>query len=88
VPTALDRTIQQALSQVLVPVFDPGFSERSFGFRPGRSAHQAVERARCDIAEGHKWAVDLDLDRFFDRVQPDALMAGVARRVTERRCSS
>lgn len=85
VPTALDRVIQQALSQVLVPVFDPGFSERSFGFRPGRSAHQAIKRAQRDIAEGHEWAVDLDLDRFFDRVQHDALMARVARRVTDKR---
>ena len=85
VPTALDRLIEQALSQVLTPVFDPGFSERSFGFRPGRSAHQAVERARRDIAEGHERAVDLDLDRFFDRVQHDALMARVARRVTDKK---
>ena len=85
VPTALDRLIQQALSQVLTPVFDPGFSERSFGFRPGRSAHQAVKRAQRDIAEGHEWAVDLDLDRFFDRVQHDALMARVARRVKDKR---
>lgn len=85
VPTALDRVIQQALSQVLVPVFDPGFSERSFGFRPGRSAHQAIRRAQRDIAEGHEWAVDLDLDRFFDRVQHDALMARVARRVTDKK---
>lgn len=68
VPTALDRVIQQALSQVLVPVFDPGFSERSFGFRPGRSAHDAIRRAQRDIAEGFEFAVDLDLDRFFDRV--------------------
>ena len=85
VPTALDRVIQQALSQVLVPVFDPGFSERSFGFRPGRSAHEAIRRAQRDIAEGHEWAVDLDLDRFFDRVQHDALMARVARRVTDKK---
>jgi RNA-directed DNA polymerase len=85
VPTALDRMIQQALSQVLVSVFDPGFSERSFGFRPGRSAHDAIRRAQRDIAEGHEWAVDLDLDRFFDRVQHDALMARVARRVTDKK---
>jgi RNA-directed DNA polymerase len=85
VPTALDRVIQQALSQVLVPVFDPGFSERSFGFRPGRSAHDAIRRAQRDIAEGHERAVDLDLDRFFDRVQHDALMARVARRVTDKK---
>ncbi len=85
VPTALDRVIQQALSQVLTPVFDPCFSERSFGFRPERSAHQAVERAQRDIAKGHEWAVDVDLDRFFDRVQHDALMARVARRVTDKK---
>ena len=85
VPTALDRLIQQALSQVLVPIFEPGFSERSFGFRPGRSAHQAVERARRDVAEGHAWAVSLDLDRYFDRVQHDALVARVARRVSDKR---
>jgi RNA-directed DNA polymerase len=84
VPTALDRVIQQALSQVLVPVFDPGFSEQSFGFRPERSAHQAVKRAQRDIAAGHEWAVDLDLDRFFDRVHHDALMARVARRVKDK----
>lgn len=85
VPTALDRMIQQALLQVLTPIFDPTFSGRSFGFRPGRSAHEAVERARRDIAEGYEWAVDLDLDRFFDRVQHDALMGRVARRVDEKR---
>lgn len=85
VPTALDRVIQQALSQVLVPVFDPGFSERSFGFRPGRSAHDAIRRAQRDIADGFEWAVDLDLDRFFDRVQHDRLLAVVARRVTDKK---
>lgn len=85
VPTALDRVIQQALSQVLVPVFDPGFSERSFGFRPERSAHDAVKRAQRDIAEGFEHAVDLDLDRFFDRVQHDRLLAVVARRVTDKK---
>jgi RNA-directed DNA polymerase len=56
VPTALDRLIQQAISKVLVPVFDPGFSERSFGFRPGRSAHDAIRRTQRDVAEGHEWA--------------------------------
>jgi group II intron reverse transcriptase/maturase len=85
VPTALDRVIQQALSQVLVPTFDPGFSERSFGFRPGRSAHDAIRRAQRDVAEGYEWAVDLDLDRFFDRVQHDRLLAVVARRVTDKK---
>jgi group II intron reverse transcriptase/maturase len=85
VPTALDRMIQQALSQVLTPVFDPHFHPHSFGFRPGRSAHQAVERARRIIADGAVWCVDFDLDSFFDRVQHDALMGRVARRVDDKR---
>jgi RNA-directed DNA polymerase len=85
VPTVLDRFLQQALSQVLAPIFEPSFSDRSFGFRPGRSAHQAVEAARRAIEAGEAWVVDVDLDRFFDRVQHDALMARVARRVDDRR---
>jgi RNA-directed DNA polymerase len=85
VPTALDRLIQQALAQVLTPVFDPHFSDWSFGFRPGRSAHQAVEVARRHIAAGAEWVCDVDLDSFFDRVQHDALMARVARRVHDKR---
>lgn len=85
VPTALDRMIQQAITQTLTPILDPGFSERSFGFRPGRSAHQAVERARRDIAEGYEWVVDLDLDRFFDRVNQDRLMARLAERVHDKK---
>ena len=85
VPTVLDRFLQQALSQVLAPVFEPMFSDRSFGFRPGRSAHQAVETARREIESGRTWVVDVDLDRFFDRVQHDALMARVARKVGDRR---
>jgi RNA-directed DNA polymerase len=84
VPTALDRLIQQALLQVLTPVFDPHFSDGSFGFRPGRSPHQAGERARQSIADGAAWVVDVDLDAFFDRVQHDALMARVARRVHDK----
>jgi group II intron reverse transcriptase/maturase len=84
VPTALDRLIQQALLQVLTPVFEPHFSDLSFGFRPGRSAHQAVEAARQSIQDGAAWAVDVDLDAFFDRVQHDALMARVARRVQDK----
>ncbi len=85
VPTALDRVIQQAIAQVLVPIFDPQFSSQSFGFRPGRSAHQAVRAARDFVAEGYHWAVDVDLERFFDQVQHDVLMARVARRVSDKR---
>jgi group II intron reverse transcriptase/maturase len=85
VPTVIDRFLQQALSQVLSPIFEPTFSDRSFGFRPGRSAHQAVMAARAAIEGGRTWVVDVDLDRFFDRVQHDALMARVARRVGDRR---
>ncbi|MFY9487643.1 MAG: group II intron reverse transcriptase/maturase [Solirubrobacterales bacterium] len=84
VPTALDRLIQQAILQVLTPVFDPHFSAASFGFRPGRSAHDAVLAARRHIAKGAGWVVDLDLDSFFDRVNHDALMARIARRVSDK----
>jgi group II intron reverse transcriptase/maturase len=85
VPTCLDRLIQQAIAQVLTPVFDPGFSGSSFGFRPGRSAHQAVRAARRCIEDGLVWVADIDLDRFFDRVQFDVLMARVARKVADRK---
>ncbi|MCA1707417.1 MAG: group II intron reverse transcriptase/maturase [Actinobacteria bacterium] len=85
VPTVMDRLIQQALLQVLTPVFDPHFSEMSFGFRPKRSAHMAVTTAKGFIEEGCNWVVDTDLDSFFDRVNHDALMARVARKVGDRR---
>jgi len=85
IPTVLDRLIQQALSQALTPVFDPTFSESSYGFRPGRSAHQAVRTARSHIARGHRWVVDLDVEKFFDRVNHDVLMARVKRRVKDKR---
>jgi RNA-directed DNA polymerase len=85
VPSCLDRLVQQAIAQVLTPVFDPGFSGSSFGFRPGRSAHQAVRAARDCIQDGLEWIVDIDLDRFFDRVQFDVLMARVARKVSDRK---
>lgn len=85
VPRVLDRLIQQAIAQVFVAIFDPGFSGSSFGFRPGRSAHQAVRAARRAIEDGNWWVVDCDLDRFFDRVQHDVLMARVARKVGDRR---
>ena len=79
IPTVIDRLIQQALLQVLQPVFDPTFSDSSFGFRPGRSAHQALERAREHIASGRRWVVDMDLEKFFDRVNHDVLMSRLAR---------
>jgi group II intron reverse transcriptase/maturase len=84
VPTVLDRLIQQALLQVLVDVFDPLFSESSFGFRPKRSAHMAVKAAQRYVEEGYGWVVDIDLERFFDRVNHDALMARVARKVADK----
>jgi RNA-directed DNA polymerase len=83
IPTVLDRLIQQAISQVLTPLFDPTFSEGSFGFRPGRSTHQAVRRARQHMAAGYRWVVDLDLEKFFDRVNHDVLLARVRRRVKD-----
>jgi group II intron reverse transcriptase/maturase len=85
VPTVVDRLIQQALHQALQPLFEPTFSEGSFGFRPGRGAHQAVRRAQAYIREGKRWVVDLDLEKFFDRVNHDVLMARVARRVDDAR---
>ena len=85
VPTCLDRLIQQAIAQVLTPIFDPGFSGSSFGFRPGRSAHQAVRVARRCIQDGLEWVADIDLDRFSGRVQFDVLMARVARKVDDRK---
>jgi RNA-directed DNA polymerase len=85
IPTVLDRLIQQALHQVLQPLFDPDFSESSYGFRPGRSAWQAVAQAREYVAGGRRWVVDLDLEKFFDRVNHDLLMARVARKVGDKR---
>jgi RNA-directed DNA polymerase len=85
IPTVLDRLIQQALAQVLGRLFDPHFSDASYGFRPKRSAHQAVRKAQAFIREGRNWVVDVDLTRFFDRVNHDKLMARVARRVKDKR---
>ncbi|SDE01175.1 RNA-directed DNA polymerase [Bradyrhizobium brasilense] len=85
IPTVLDRLIQQAVMQVLQADWDGTFSETSFGFRPGRSAHQAVERAQTYIAAGHSFVVDIDLEKFFDRVNHDILMGLVAKRVTDKR---
>ena len=85
VPCVLDRLIQQAALQVLQAEWDPTFSEHSYGFRPGRSAHQAVKQAQELIASGHGFVVDLDLEKFFDRVNHDILMGLVAKRVTDKR---
>src|SRR5258708_24459940 len=85
VPTVLDRFIQQAVLQVLTPVFDPAFSESSFGYRPGRSAQSAVAAGRRHVEAGFRWVVDLDVEKFFDRVNHDMLMARVARKVKDKR---
>ena len=85
IPTVLDRFIQQAVMQVLQADWDGAFSETSFGFRPGRSAHQAVERAQTYIASGYAVVVDIDLEKFFDRVNHDILMGLVAKRVADKR---
>jgi RNA-directed DNA polymerase len=84
IPTVVDRVIQQAMAQVLGPLFDPGFSASSFGFRPGRSAHHAVKQIQSYIKTGYRIAVDMDLAKFFDRVNHDALMARVARKVRDK----
>ena len=85
IPTVLDRFIQQAVMQVMQRRWDGTFSDHSYGFRPGRSAHQAVEKAQKYIAEGYRWVVDLDLEKFFDRVNHDRLMARIAERVSDKR---
>ena len=85
IPTVLDRLIQQAVHQVLSPLFEPGFSESSYGFRPGRSAHQAVKAAQKHVSCGLRWVVDIDLEKFFDRVHHDTLMSLVKRKVGDRR---
>jgi RNA-directed DNA polymerase len=85
IPTVVDRLIQQALHQVMSPIFDPEFSESSYGFRPGRSAHQALSQAREHVAGGKRWVVDMDLEKFFDEVHHDVLMSRVARKVRDKR---
>jgi len=85
IPTVVDRFVQQMLLQVLQRRLDPQFSESSFGFRPGRSAHQAVARAQESIVEGRRWVVDIDLEKFFDRVNHDILMGRLAKRVSDKR---
>ena len=85
IPTVLDRLIQQAILQVLQPIFDPTFSEHSYGFRPGRSAHQAVCQAQRYVQSERRWVVDVDLEKFFDRVNHDVLMGRLAKRLEDKR---
>jgi len=85
IPTVIDRLIQQAVHQVISPVFEKGFSESSYGYRPGKSAQQAVEQARQFVAQGRRWVVDIDLEKFFDRVNHDILMDRVERKVKDGR---
>jgi RNA-directed DNA polymerase len=85
IPTVLDRFIQQALLQVLQPRFDPTFSDASYGFRPGRRAHDAIRRAQAYVQEGRRFVVDVDLEKFFDRVNHDVLMGRLAKRIADRR---
>ncbi|HSS94192.1 MAG TPA: group II intron reverse transcriptase/maturase [Candidatus Dormibacteraeota bacterium] len=85
IPTVLDRFIQQAFLQVLQPLIDPSFSQHSYGFRPGRRAHEAILAAQAYIQEGRRWVVDVDLERFFDRVNHDVLMGKLAGRIADRR---
>ena len=85
IPTVVDRFVQQAVLQVLQERWDPTFSEHSYGFRPRRSAHQAVEKAPEYIQQGYDWVVDLDLEKFFDRVNHDVLMSRAARRISDKR---
>ena len=84
IPTVLDRFIQQAILQVLQPRFDPTFSRHSHGFRPGRRAHDAVREAQQYIQEGRRWVVDVDLEKFFDRVNHDVLMGRLAKRIEDK----
>jgi RNA-directed DNA polymerase len=85
IPTVVDRLIQQALHQVLQPIFEPTFSAASYGFRPGRNAHQAVRQARQYVAQGKRWVVDMDLEKFFDRVNHDLLMSKLAAKIGDAR---
>ena len=85
IPTVMDRLLQQALLQVMEPIFDPHFSWHSYGFRSGKRAHDAVRQAQQYIQSGLRWVVDMDLEKFFDRVNHDILMARVARRIEDKR---
>ena len=81
----VDRIVQQAILQVLEPIFEPSFSPHSYGFRPGRSAHDAIKQARNYVEEGKEFVVDMDLEKFFDRVNHDILMSRLARSIADKR---
>ncbi|WP_342598127.1 group II intron reverse transcriptase/maturase [Psychrobacillus sp. FSL H8-0483] len=85
IPTVTDRFIQQAIAQILSPIYDVSFSEHSYGFRPNRSAHDAIKEAKCYIQEGYRWVVDMDLEKFFDKVNHDRLMGTLAKRIEDKR---
>lgn len=85
IPTVVDRFVQQAITQVLEPIFDPTFSESSYGFRPKRGAHQALKAASAYVKDGSEWVVDLDLEKFFERVNHDILMSKIAKRIDDKR---
>jgi group II intron reverse transcriptase/maturase len=85
IPTVVDRTVQQAIAQILSPIFDVGFSKHSYGFRPGKNAHQAIKQATVYINEGYQVVVDIDLEKFFDRVNHDKLMHLVSKKVSDKR---
>ena len=85
IPRVIDGLVQQAILQVLDPIFDPTFSQSSYGFRPGRSAHQALLAAREYVREGHEIVVDIDVEKFFDRVNHDKLMSRLAKRIKDKR---
>lgn len=84
IPTVVDRFLQQSIAQILTPIFDPGFSEHSYGFRPNRRGHDAVRKAKGYIGKGYRWVVDIDLSKFFDRINHDRLMARIAIKVTDK----
>ena len=85
IPTVTDRVVQQAIAQVLTPIFDPSFSDSSFGFRPGRNAHQAIRQVQAFVTDGYRIAVDIDLAKFFDTVNHDVLMNLLGRTIVDRR---
>lgn len=85
IPTVTDRVVQQAIAQVLTPIFDPTFSDSSFGFRPGRNAHQAIRQVQAHVQAGYRWAVDIDLAKFFDTVNHDLLMSLLGRAIADKR---